>query len=258
MNNLQNILGLNAREQRVCDALETNPKIVAEIAHDTGLPRTSVDAIVARLTARGILKKQKREKHIYYRRNLDRALLQMLFPQSPLPMGKYTIPLLEKAGILVHSGQDALVKLYESLYTHVTKKRVYGIQPTASALHILKKVPRDTVQHINKTISESNVVNEVILEENYFLEIRNQIPQQFDSWLNTFRSRATITYIVPTGSLSFHSELIICDKTAVLVDWQNCVAIEIVHSEMVSMLHDLYKSFQDNGTRVEYNDLFIQ
>lgn len=255
MNEISKLLGLNKLECRVFDAVTSEPKIVATIARDTKLPRTSVDAIVDRLTNRGLLQKKKRVKRFYYQKNSDRLIMQGLFPQKTLPEGEYVMPLLNNAGIIVHSGTNKLLKLYESLFTKYSDSRIYGIQPTASVLYILNKLSQKKINYINSLVTKNKVVNEVILEEDYFDEIKKMNPINFKSWLRVFIDRAAITHVVKKGTISFQSELILHNETAILVDWQNSIAIEIFHPEIVKMLGNLFENFQSLGTRVEYRTL---
>jgi sugar-specific transcriptional regulator TrmB len=255
MNEIFVLLGLSDLERKVFESVTDDPKLVATIAHEAKVPRTSVDAVVERLLNRGLLERKKRAKRFYYHKTPDRILMRKLFPQQVLPEGKYVMPLLSNAGVIIHAGTDNLFKLYESLFTKHSKSRIYGIQPTASALHILKKLPAKKVQYINSLISKNRVVNEMVLEEDYFRRIKEYDPKNFRRWLEHFADRAAITHIVKKGSISFDCELIIYEQTAVLVEWQNSVAIEIFHPAIVKMLRDLFDNFQALGTKVEHRTL---
>jgi hypothetical protein len=92
----------------------------------------------------------------------------------------------------------------------------------------------------------------VVIEENYFDEIKKRHPQNFNKWFKTFTNRASVTYMVKSGVISFQSELILFGKNALLVDWNNSVAIEIRHPEIFKMLFDLFRNFQLIGKKIEY------
>lgn len=255
MNEISNLFGLSALESKVLEAVRLEAKIVAKIARDTKTPRTSIDAVVERLARRGLLQKNKREKRFYYRRTSNQDIIQQFFLCKNLPSGVYDVPLFENSKIIIHSGTEEILNIYELLFTKYSKSRIYGIQPTSSALRILDKIPQKKVDYINSLISKNKTVNEVIIEDDYFEKIKSSNPKNFKGWLKIFINRAAITHVVKKGAISFQSELILHDKTALLIEWQNSIAIEISHPEIVKMFFDLFRNFQLLGTRIEYSCL---
>lgn len=250
MKNLYQLLGLTKNEQKVVETVAHEEKIVATIAREAKLPRTTVDDIAERLALRGLLQKTKKSKRFYYKKASATSLIQTLFPQN-LPQGIHALPLLEGAGIILHSGTNELMQVYENLFTNSSTNRIYGIQPTASALAILEKIPHSKINYLNSLISKNKLVMESVLEADYFEKIKGVYEKKFAHWQKIFINRASITHIIEEKTISFQSELVLHGKVALLVDWQNSIAIEIFHPEITKTLLDLFHSFQKLGRRIE-------
>lgn len=248
------LFGLTKHEERVLDATFT-PKLVATIAIDAKVPRTSVDSIVQRLTSRGLLRKIRRSKRCYYQKISREQIVKNFLPNQTTLMEEYTFPLFEGSKIVVHFGDENLLKIYENVYTTHAHRRVYGIQPTKSALNIFKKVSQEQIDQINSFISQNKVVQESIIEDDYFEEIKKLCKFNFRKWLSGLVDRVSITHMVDRNEISFDSELVLYGETVVILNWGKSIAIEIVHAEIVQMFNDLFHSFQKQGKRVELREI---
>ncbi len=256
MKNLHKTLGLNNLEQKVVESVTGEFKMVADIARDINVPRTSVDAVVARLVDRKIIKKQKKAKRFLYKKISDIETIKNMFPEKALPPGKYSLPLYEGFHLNLYSGTKDIMTMFENLCIKHSKERVYGIQSTSSVGELFKFATLDEINYINSLVTTNDVVQDSIIDDEYFIELEKIVGDRYGEWLKGLSDRLAVVHVLPKEDIGFNGLLILHGKVAILVDWKTQMGIEIINTEIMKMLLSMFRSFRRLGSRIELKDVY--
>jgi len=218
---IEKVLGFTRAEERVWSVLSTEGSSIAELARASRLPRMTVHKIVHRFIERGLVRKKKRGKRYEY----HCADTSAMSDQS-------------SEEIQIHRGRQAMLARLRELAS-VKRARWSLMQSTENARQIIEKVPRAEIEALNRTIADNGQITDLYVEEGYLDGVsRGYTASERHEWQASLK-RMAVVYILPKGTLTARTDLVVQHGRAFLIDWSAEVMFEISHRETVRM----YESF---------------
>jgi len=237
MANLEDILGFSKHEKTVWNNLNTHGQIIAELTRATKLPRMTVHKIARRLVERGLAVRKKRNKRFYYHK-IDSSVITKVILESELQHTHSDS--MGISGIVVHAGVSNMLQLIDHL-ADAKQVRWSLMQSTMNAEMLTKKVPREKIELLNKKIARNQQITDLYIEKGMLSHIAKHYTEtEKQSWLTSIERMAVI-HVLPPGTLTAKTDLILQQGKAYLLDWEAEVIFEIQHSETVKM----YNNFLD-------------
>jgi hypothetical protein len=161
-------------------------------------------------------------------------------------------------GLKVYKGIQSIIELQAKFLNDEPKySRVRAIQPNKSFLHMNDNASVDDIIALNKSIGESNVILDAIVEENayeVYEEYWKTDPEGFERLNKTFLNRTSDYVAVPAGSISFESEMWIYFDSVVIVSWKEKNAIVITNAETRGLLGALYDALKMGGEKIKHQE----
>jgi len=251
------ILDLSREQLRVFDSLKTlkNP---TELAKETGLPRTTITYTLKDLVERGLVAKKRQGKRYFYVKSDSEKLgkltdeVRLLLDNSLMDI--ISIPSFES--IKIYNGTSSIIDLQTKLLNSEPRhSRVKAIQPNKSFIAMFDNASVDEIIKYNKSISDSKIILDAILEKNAYEVYRDYWKIDPDSFekLNPSYLNRTVDYVqVKSGSISFSSELWIYTDSILVINWSKKNAILINNLETKGLLEALYDALKSQGERVDH------
>jgi sugar-specific transcriptional regulator TrmB len=131
------ILGLTKYEIRILESIPNMGKQISTISRTTKIPRTSLLYILRKLEKRKLVKSNKNGKYTYWR-----SIIKYLFPK------------IFNQGVTILKGKEELFSVLEKIGELPNNTRISGIQPSKSIVEVVKKVPLDKINILNKKIKD--------------------------------------------------------------------------------------------------------
>lgn len=259
------LLGLNTKEKQVFEALSDQEQGMSELVHASGLPRMTIYSIMDRLSKRGLVTTntvgaRKKYSALPSRHAFNKlADIAELFSLEKFPHnkkvnsehGKYT-------GFTTYSGAQHLSSLYRKIVEENARGRFYFIVPNKAAVSEHGKIAYEDLIAINKKVKSKNIIADGILEENW-------IPYNLARWkkrgederefLRAFEDRMYNVTVVPSGLLNTAAEIYVFKNVALLINWEDEVAVEIRNDVMVEFLKNLIALLKSLGTKIDLNEM---
>lgn len=264
------LLGLSKNELKVVESLFTSPKLVADIARNIKLPKTTINYIVLKLKKRGLifaLPYGKRHSwSLVDNFNLVESFtsLAQLFIKDGHTDIK-TISISKNTRIQLYRGTKSLYKLWLIMSSLPRLERLYAIQPDSSfnlALnHFLKHFSYDEINEINHRIKKNKIIIEAIVHEQSAETIPKTIaakgyhPTQF---LDGFKDRLADTVKLPEGFMDVGTEMYMFNKTLVIIQWNNELGISITNPDIVTFYKGMFESLKFLSKKYNQNERIAQ
>jgi DNA-binding transcriptional ArsR family regulator len=256
------ILDLTLPEEKILVAISVQARHISDIASLTDLPRTSLLYILTKLRKRGLVKLLRRGKRAFYKSNFHSTLKQLSSIHSPSHSPLQTNePDYRQAmnGVVIHEGVTAIMNIFERLADQPKNSRIYGIQPDNSINWALRKPHTDDWTRINTIIKEKSFIIEGIVHEKSVETILKEVgTKNALEIFNSFFGRLQDYAKIPDEFANVEAEFWSFGGSAFIVNWNTEVAIEIVDSDMVTLLLAMFSCVKELGQRYNQNEKMKQ
>lgn len=248
------ILDISDEESRVFECLES-PLNPTEISEKTKIPRTTINYFIKKMMDRGLIIKVKHGKRFLYAKNTNENLsrytdeLRVFFDST---LSILTVPYFD--GLKVYKGIDSIMALHEKFLKAEPKySRVKAVQPNQSFLNMFDNARIEQIIYLNKSISESGVILDAVIEDNAYKVYEDYWkldPEGFERLNPTYLNRTPDYVTVPTGKISFSSELWIYFDSVVITNYKEKIAVVITNPDVKGLMEALYDSLKEFGKRI--------
>lgn len=252
----ERLLGLSSKERRVYRSLDETPLPVSEIRKETSLPRMTVHYALERLWKRGLLERVKRNKRFLYSRVPWEQLLKQLLPTQGVPEGGTRIPVSESADIIIHKGWNGIYAMYKRITEENKGQRLHTIQTTFSTKHIFENYSLEQLDSLHELMKENEIIVEDIVESDFFEPVFSRFGEEdFESAVNSFLDRLTVTYVLPENYIDFTTDMVIFKDVVVFIDWSKQIAFEVKTDQIVEMCMNFYEILREKAEKTRFGDL---
>jgi DNA-binding MarR family transcriptional regulator len=257
------LLDLNDREIKVFVSLITFGQMnMSDLSRKANLSRSTVQAVVGRLSEQGIVEARQVRKHKEYlvnTRQVTRKLSDLTLNLSPdrklevlgsVSQGGSQADLTDScAGIHVLNGMHEVYSMYQELLECAKIDRIYAIQGYESAKRALHETPRNFLFEVHRVQKRKEHVLEGIVSES--------ILSLFDSCdiptLESHMGRLTVVYVVSEEFLLSDMDIVISNKFTALYSFENENGVKITDQNIVRGMKDVYTLLAQSGEKIDLN-----
>lgn len=251
---------LSKKETRVLKSLtEGQSYTVADIVRAAKLPRMTIYPLLDVLKKRKMIDFSRRGKRRYWFLVPADEFIKTI-SHSGSEIGAYkkiALSTHEDTGFTVFKGKETLLNLWKEFAEQHAGERIRAIQPTRSLLSAIKNYSPGEFVPINNSIKENKIVFETLVREDtfpsYMSFYKNNIRVQREI-LESFIGRSADAVFASNNYLNNNSDLLIVRDSALLMNWEKHVAIQIKNKEMVSLLLELFELARGYGKKVNQNE----
>ncbi|MBY0472934.1 helix-turn-helix domain-containing protein [Patescibacteria group bacterium] len=241
-------LGIKKKEQRLLDVLHKKGTLnTMELAFEAKVPRVTVMRLLKNLKERGFVARQTLLNEVRWslvRPELLVKRIEKTFSNMP-GNSKNTLPLSDIASVHVYRGPHELLESNKKLFAAHPGERIYSIEPNGVWRHIAKVPAQDWV-HLNKLLKQKKIIVELLIEEgyeSYFKSIERPLQESFFALVGE-------TYIFPKNLMRSSTEVLIFRDSALFLDWEQFVAVEIKNSSTVAMFKGMFSLLKSHSRRM--------
>ncbi len=143
-------------------------------------------------------------------------------------------------------------------------ERLYIIQPNQSTEMVLRKYPFNELVEINNFIKDNKIIVEAVLHENAFdhffetLKKEQKTGREIQAMFQSFADRVADTTYISKELLDFKAEIYIMGPVALILNWEEEVAVEIKNPDMVGMLKGFFEFIKHYGRKVDQNPMIAK
>jgi DNA-binding MarR family transcriptional regulator len=242
-------LGVNKKEQQLLDALYKKGVLnTMELAFEAKVPRVTAMRLLKILRERGFVARQTLLNEVRWslvRPELHIKRLQKIFTDMPGTSAKNALPLSDIASVSVYRGAHELLESNRAFFAGHPGERLYAIEPNGIWKHFAK-VPQDEWVHVNKILKQKKIIVELIVEADY----KKSLTHVKESLQDSFLDLAAETYLVPPGALHSSTEICIFRDSALLLDWEQLVGVEIKNPSTVHLLKGMFTLLKSQSRRI--------
>lgn len=250
------LLNLSQNEQLIFTLLD-NYDTPIELAKHCSIPRPTIYITLDKLTARGLIYKQKHFNKKRWLKNSD-EYLERLLKGAGLSLLKNIIKPSEKISvsdnlqISVHKGPKQISELLSGFikkYPHERMIMISGNEVIDSWNRVLgvKKI-----NAFNRQIKEVGMITELITSQKWFEHQANFFGTE---WSKDFEGRSTRVQNIDDKYLDYSSQIFIIKNRVYLVSMEDEVFIEIKNSEIAKLIISLSRFIQDHSSVFDPNAL---
>lgn len=260
-----NLFGFSKAEETIWDTLGYEAVTIAELTRQTALPRMTVYKIMLRFLDRGIAVRIKRDKRFRYLKADPSNIALRVNEKLGVKGGVTTLAISDAARIKAHRGIPAMLELIDKLSSE-KQARWSLMQSSENAKLLIEKVAPSEVEKFNKKIAANKQITDLYIEEEHFEKIVTSYSDQERAvWLKSVE-RMAVVYILPKGTLTAKTDLMIQSKRVYLFDWTSEIIFEIQHRETVRMYQNFLNMLAASVPRTknmyelveEYKHKFLQ
>lgn len=250
------MLGLSSHEEKLLLCLTVRGFNTADLERMTGIPRGSMYLAFKKLKLRGIARVIKREKRNYWALN-DRfdsfkavSSLESIFKNRKWSSQK-TLQINSDSGIVLHQGRGAVVDLIASITKRLKGDRCGSFQSDMTKDGWIRTVGEKKIIELNNLVKKNKIIEERILPERYFGEIRRSLGQE---WLESYLGQTTVTVQLPNEYFGSSAEMWVYEDKVLLIHMDGELIVEVRHKAIADMLRSIFRFMQDKGRKVMVTD----
>lgn len=261
--NTLKMLDLIESEILVLDALSL-AKSTQDIKRLTGLSRTGIKYVLEKLMRRGLVNRTKIGKRFIYMAISKKELsddLRDVSDNMNIENGKLSgarIKTSKENEFIIHVGAKEIVPAYERIASVNRNERIKAIQHHKSWLELMNKVSKDQLVDFNKSIVKNHLILDGMLNESaydsYLKEIKNDPIKNKDA-IESLNGRMADYTVFPNNFFNYNCEIWLFKNTALLINWHEEVAIEIVNENMAWFLRDMFEFVKEGGKKIDHNKM---
>ncbi len=259
--NTLKMLDLIESEILVLEALSL-AKSTQDIKRLTGLSRTGIKYVIEKLMGRGLVNRTKIGRRFIYMAVSKKELsdgLRGVSDNMNIETGKLSgarIKTSKENEFIIHVGAKEIIPAYERIASVNKNERIKAIQHHRSWLELLKKVSKDQLVDFNRSIVKNHLILDGMLNESaydsYLKEIKND-PKQNKDAIESLNGRMADYTVFPNNFFNYNCEIWLFKNTALLINWHEEVAIEIVNENMAWFLRDMFEFVKEGGKKIDHN-----
>jgi sugar-specific transcriptional regulator TrmB len=258
------LLDLNDREIKVFVSLVTFGQMnMSDLSRKANLSRSTVQAVVERLSEQGIVEARQVKKHKEYMvnvRQITRKLSDLTLNLSPRRKLEISESVLQKSiqtsstvsctGLRILSGMTEIYSLYQELLECAKTERICAVQGYESAKRALTDTPRNFLFEVHRVQKKREHILEGIVSESAL--------SLFDSCdiptLESHLGRLTIIYTVPEEYLLSDMDIVISGKFVAIYSFENENGMKITDKNILRGMKDMYTLLTQSGKRIDLNE----
>jgi sugar-specific transcriptional regulator TrmB len=254
------ILGIDTYEQIILNTLDEKNILLADISKLVKIPRTSLYYTLPRLLERGFIEKRKIGAKIYWRKKSNQEIrrqiqnsLDKIFDQNS---ENFTKIISKETSITFHYGAQNVATIFERLAKLPSRYRFSGIQPRASIIQAISKVPTSYIVNLNKKIKEKKLIVEGVVHEGDIEEIKKIMQSDdYKALLESVGGRsADYAKLPPDYMKNICSEIYLFDDQIALINWKEEFAIIIHNKDVFNLLLEMFKSTKYMLAKYDQNE----
>ena len=256
------ILGLTATETGILQVLK-HPQNVKDIARNSGISRTGVNYCIKNLLKKGL---------IVYTKRGQRKLYVSLEPQQVINELQYTIDSIniesgKKKGariktskeneFTIHVGTQEIIPAYQRIALENKNERIRAIQHHRSYNELLEKITSKQLVNFNQAIIENKLIIDGMLNKSAYKAYQEEInknPEKYKGAVESLEGRMADYTSFPDEYFNYSSEIWLFKNTALIINWREEVAIEIINQNMTSFLKDMFEFVKMGGEKIDHNE----
>ncbi len=258
------LLGFTDAEVRAFVALlKTDPAGVSEIARTAKMPRTTVDAALRRLSARGLVRKLPHSyKSMWKVKKIEKIkddaskTVHFLERENKKEATEKTMPEeavggidAEEIGIEVFKGIPQIKKVYSEILKLGRADRVYFIQGNQSAKTVFEKIEKEYFYGFHKRLKQRGIIMEGIAGE----AILDIFKHMDFSLLRSHFGRLLIGKVVPNEYMDFNLDIFVMRDKTFFVSISREIAIIVRFQPIIEMLFKVCEAFSALGRKIDLN-----
>lgn len=257
------ILGLNKTEVEILACL-TSAKSVQNISKATGLSRTGINYSLKVLISKGLISPIQNNKRILYLALTPQELIgkfQQTADDIAISMDEtkkgVRIRTSKENEFIIHIGSQEIIPAYERIASMHKNERIKAIQHHRSYNALLKRITHKQLVQFNTFIRDHNLIIEGVVNEgaydSYKVEIREN-PSKFKDTIESLTNRMADYSYFPDKFFNSETEIWLFKSTALLISWNEEVAIEITNQQMASFLKDMFEFVKTGCRKIDHNE----
>lgn len=215
--NFIKLLDLDSREQGILSLLSTKPLLASEIAMKRGIPRATLDRVLASLHKRGLV-----AKHKYSKKRFGWVMGVVQIENKRENVSDY-FRVKKLTGI-----RQMLEETYAFMEKN-KKSRCYGIQGDKSwnAWHTTLS-PKDNIE-LNALLAKNDVIMDVIITKTInkkYLDL-------------AYKDRPSMAHVIPSKFLPTPIDIEITNEDVYIMNWESLEGLHIQNKDLAKMLQSL-------------------
>lgn len=254
------VLDLTDAEGKVLRALiERGAMSVSKTARTAQVARTTVDAALRRLSARGLARHVSSVGHVsvWKAARTDKAKKEMFAAVQPFereqvaPEEAEIIGAIdsEEVGISVYCGKRQILKAYERLFLLSKAERFLFIQGNKAIPAELEMLDREYLFSFHTKLKKARIIMEGVNGESVRGIFKNLTVQELESHFG----RIVISSLIPDTYMDFDLDVVVLRTTALFIDVQSEAVIVVRHKGVVGFLNRLGDFLKEYGSPFDLN-----
>jgi len=259
------ILGLSKAELSIIDSLELKDSkskdlSILNIGKATGIPRTSLYYMLPKLEKRGFIEMKRNNKKIFWRksRNEDFHKKYLKTIENVIEKKPNTnSPVSGNDAVKILRGATQLFTVFSDLENLSNKNRVFAIQPDASLVQVVKKVPTTDAIRFCDIIKDKGIIIEGIVHEKSVDSIKNTLTDRKTAreLLKSFGGRSADTSKMPDNFLAdTKAEAYLYEDKVTLLNWDKEIAVIIKDKDIFHLVKEMFNSTKYLMERYDQNE----
>jgi DNA-binding Lrp family transcriptional regulator len=242
------VIGLDKNDLKILDVLKSENLTILQISIKTKIPRTSLYYTLNTLKNRGFIKKIKIDKKTYWRKKTDRnikaSLSKIINKITSEDNNNFSKQISNNTNIIFLEGAKNLEEIFWDVLKIPDKKRMFGFQPNASILQVVKKMPVKNIIKFNNEFKRKKLISEGIVHESSVEEIKKILkPEESKAFFESFGGRSADTSKLPDKYMDdVKSEIYLYDGKIALMNWYEEFGIIIENPDMYALIFEMFKS----------------
>lgn len=253
------VLDLTDAEGKVLLALiERGSLSVSKAARTAGVARTTIDAALRRLSARGLVRRVPGVGHVSMWKAVrtDRAKKELSdaaqpFEREHAPGGEEVVGSIdsEEVGISVYRGKRQILEAYERLFRLSKAERFLFIQGNKAIPAEFEKLDREYLFSFHARLKKAGVIMEGVNGES----VRGIFKKLTLRELESHFGRLVIASLIPDAFMDFDLNVVVLRNTALFIDVRSEVVIAVRHKGVVAFLNRLGDLLKAYGSPFDLN-----
>ena len=254
------VLDLTDAEGKILWAfIEHGAMAVSKTARTAKVARTTVDAALRRLSARGLVRRVPATGHVSAWKAVRTDLAKREMLEAAQPFEREQLPPdeaeviggidAEEIGISVYRGKNQILRAYERLFRLSKAERFLFIQGNKAIEAELSKLDRSYLFSFHTKLKKAGVIMEGINGES----VRDFFKRLTIRDLESHFGRLVIASLVPDKYMDFDLDVVVLRNTILFIDVRTEVVVIIRHAGIVAFFTLLSAFIKDHGSSFDLN-----
>jgi len=246
------ILGLDEKEGLITKSLKDFGVMrPVDLAIKTGVKRTTVNFLLKKLSARGLVNKIKVKGHYEWQmceESKIKKLIDGLYGYFNPNETEGTIQIPPDIGIEIFKGKNNVMPAYEKILEDSYNHRFFSIQGNKS-VYAINKLNKSYIKFIQNKFRKYKIILDGVIGESSLLYIKNLGLDE----LKIYQNRLVVCYISPDAIIDFDLDIIIFKKMIIMANFEKNLMLIIKNENIYNAIFNMLEAIKLVSRKIDLN-----